>query len=225
MVLTSIHLLIYILYYSFGIFHQVQNGCNYEDNNEKWGWQGCDNRHEKLFNDEVKTNFLDFITNYFFNLSYSDIDDVEQTYNTLPEYLGQHLGTLMNMTINDQIEDTIVFYLIDGKYLVPGSEILRAYQAVENQLNVNITIKSSYQGFTDVDYATTKYADDKKKDELVRTSQDALSYIYWRGSRESGWRPTSENRTEYNEVLSHIQFITQFNPLQMLEDYLILYKK
>jgi hypothetical protein len=45
-------------------------------------------KFDSTLNDEVKTNFLDFITNYFFNLSYANIDDVEQTYNTLPEYLG-----------------------------------------------------------------------------------------------------------------------------------------
>ena len=50
--LLLLSLISYLCYYTFGIFHQVQNGCNYEDNNEKWGWQGCDNRHEKLFNDE-----------------------------------------------------------------------------------------------------------------------------------------------------------------------------
>jgi hypothetical protein len=45
-------LLSYLFYYSFGIFHQVQNGCAYEDNNEKWTWEGCDNRHEPIINDE-----------------------------------------------------------------------------------------------------------------------------------------------------------------------------
>ena len=45
-------LLFYLFYYTFGIFHQVQNGCNYENNHGKYGWKDCDNRHEKIINDE-----------------------------------------------------------------------------------------------------------------------------------------------------------------------------
>ena len=45
-------LLSYLFYYSFGVFHKIQNGCAYEDNNEKYGWEGCDNRHQQIINDE-----------------------------------------------------------------------------------------------------------------------------------------------------------------------------
>jgi len=74
----------------------------------------------------TQTNFLDFLANYFFNRSYANTEIASEAFATLPQYLGEHLGALMNMTINDMIQDTIVFYLIDGKYLVPGSEILKA---------------------------------------------------------------------------------------------------
>ena len=50
--LLLLSLIIFCFYYTFGIFHQVQNGCNFENNNGKYGWDGCDNRHEKIINDE-----------------------------------------------------------------------------------------------------------------------------------------------------------------------------
>ena len=46
--LLTASLIFYLFYYTFGIFHQIQNGCAYEDNNGKMGWQDCDNRHEKI---------------------------------------------------------------------------------------------------------------------------------------------------------------------------------
>jgi len=57
--LLMLCLISYLFFYTFGLFHRVQNGCNYENNNGKWGWDGCDNRHEKIFNDE--DNILDCI--------------------------------------------------------------------------------------------------------------------------------------------------------------------
>ena len=57
--LLMLCLISYLFFYTFGLFHRVQNGCNYENNNGKWGWEGCDNRHEKIFNDE--DNILDCI--------------------------------------------------------------------------------------------------------------------------------------------------------------------
>ena len=50
--LLLLSLISFCFYYTFGVFHQIQNGCNYEDNNGKYGWDGCDNRHEKIINDE-----------------------------------------------------------------------------------------------------------------------------------------------------------------------------
>ena len=68
--LLFISLMCYILYYSFGIFHQVQNGCNFEDNNEKWGWQGCDNRHSKIINDDIIINSLAYLIGFFTECDY-----------------------------------------------------------------------------------------------------------------------------------------------------------
>ena len=47
--LLMVSLISYILFYSFGIFHQAQNGCDYVGNNQKAVWEGCDNRHKKIY--------------------------------------------------------------------------------------------------------------------------------------------------------------------------------
>ena len=70
--LLMVSLISYILFYSFGIFHQAQNGCDYVGNNQKAVWEGCDNRHKKIYNRD--DNIFDCIA-YLIGF-YSECDHV-----------------------------------------------------------------------------------------------------------------------------------------------------
>ena len=50
--LLMLCLISYIFFYTFGIYHRIQNGCSYLIENGKSQWEGCDNRHGKIYNDE-----------------------------------------------------------------------------------------------------------------------------------------------------------------------------
>ena len=50
--LLMLCLISYLFFYTFGIYHRIQNGCSYLIENGKSQWEGCDNRHEKIINDE-----------------------------------------------------------------------------------------------------------------------------------------------------------------------------
>jgi hypothetical protein len=75
-----------------------------------------------------EADFLGFISNYFFNSTYAEQhrDDMA----SLRETLGHWLGEVMNMAVEDSVEDTVTFYMIAGRYLVPCSVILEAADKV-----------------------------------------------------------------------------------------------
>jgi hypothetical protein len=83
-----------------------------------------------------------FIANYYFNRSYG-IQNAslknELTDQILPSYFAQ----IANLDLGEVIrKDTVSFYLISGKYLVPASHIAKA--VYQNTLYAPISITSSY---------------------------------------------------------------------------------
>jgi hypothetical protein len=74
--------------------------------------------------------------------------------------LGEYLGELMNMAMNDSIlTDTVTFYFIGGKYLVPCSSILEASEKLNLKNSIEIT--SSYKGHSDIEYAMPFFVNGK----------------------------------------------------------------
>ena len=171
-------------------------------------------------NDYDTMNFYDFLTNYYFNLSYQGSSEGQQGMQSLSEYLGKHLGAVMNMAILDGAQDVVTFYLIDNRYLVPCSDILLAAE----MLNLKPQVHSAYAGLTDLAYAAAARADGKdgdKSGELVYTHHSAIGYEYW-NYLDTSWHPTEKNERKYMQILNNISLRTEFNLITLIKHYDIL---
>ena len=147
-----------------------------------------------------KLEFQTFLANYYFN---TDIQS--QNLNSLKElehFLGEHLlAETMNLAMDTNISDTISFYFIGGKYLVPGSEIVK--------------------------WATNKYQDYKSKSTLTRDNtvyitgpKKTYSDLYFKENPEerekyweydqtkSSWDFTNYNLEKFNSINSDISIRT-----------------
>ena len=158
-----------------------------------------------------KYQFLDYISNYFFNKTFAE--KTKDVYSDMVKMLGGYLGEIMNMTMGDVMKDTISFYFISGKYLVPASRILEAANRLG--LTDNIIITSSYKGLTDEEYMVQSHTN--------RRGRFSPLYVdYWRHYR-GGWRQTPKNTTEYTNLISHsISIRTKFNLFDEIENYAII---
>ena len=158
------------------------------------------------------SNFLDFIANYYFNTDFAN--ETQSVYYEALGMLGSYLGEIMNFAMG-QVVDTICFYFIGGKYLVPASRILEAAQELDLENSIEIT--SSYRGLNDVAYELPIHVDGKGK-------RSPLYVEYWvhpYGS-QSTWRPTGKNAQIYNKLLSRdISIRTKFNLFSEIEKYAI----
>jgi hypothetical protein len=64
------------------------------------------------------------MANFYFNKTYYS-DEFSKMWQ-LRTNLENWLGEIMNMAVSDAVEDTVTFYVIGGKYMVPCSAILEA---------------------------------------------------------------------------------------------------
>ena len=149
-------------------------------------------------------DFLDFLANYYFNTSYQETQ--QATIDQLQKNLSYWLAELMNMALVDsEVGDTVSFYLISGRYLVPCSSIIRA----ASQLNLadSISITSSYKGKSDEDYASS-------------TGDGKTAYEKYWSHKEEEWMPTGENYGTYHRLINkEISMRTHFNLIQEIERY------
>ena len=155
-------------------------------------------------------SFLDFLANYYFNISYQG--QVQDQFELLHLQLGEYLGEIMNMAMSDQLSDVVTFYMIGGKYLVPCSAILES--AEQLNLKESIKITSSYTGKTDFGYRGeyTESKNGKKQPSFVK-------FWHW---RRSGWYSTEKNQSEYDYLISKgISIRTNFNLLENIEKFSI----
>ena len=154
-------------------------------------------------------SFLDFIANYYFNISYQA--QAAGQFDNLLKWLENYLGELMNMAMSDAVDDTVTFYMIGGQYLVPGSAILDNADSLD--LANSITITSAYAGLTDVGYrGQYTFVKDKARPEFVK---------YW-NKKHSSWKPTEENTKIYNNLVSKgISIRTNFNLLENIASFSI----
>ena len=141
-----------------------------------------------------------FIANYYFNRSYS-IQNAslknELTDQILPSYFAQ----IANLDLGEVIrKDTVSFYLISGKYLVPASHIAKA--VYQNTLYAPISITSSYnESKTDQEY-----------NQWHGKKEIEPAYLqFWEKDRGE-WEPTQHNINTYNNLLSkQISFRSNFS--------------
>ena len=151
--------------------------------------------------DNERQDFLGFLANYFFNLTYQQSSST--TFETLESYLGERLGEVMNMTMNDLVLDTVCFYFVDGQFLIPGSAILEASNKLVNDnglsLKQSVNIFSNYTGKTDEEF-----------------EKDSEWTNYWINNNGT-WEPTSKNESEYSKLISSsISLKTNFNLSELL---------
>lgn len=155
---------------------------------------------------ENSSDFLTFLANYFFNLSYQKRR--KSDFEELKKYLGNKIGELYSLAVADSVSDTVTFYYISGRYLVPGSAILRAAQEIQHQqTSDNIRITSSVKGMDDDEYKKGAY----KK--------------YWERNTSSitGWIPKEKNASEFQKIIdSNISIRSSFPYQQLMMQYAIL---
>lgn len=158
------------------------------------------------------TYFLDFLANYYFNTSYQDA--MEGRMNQLRYRLSYWLIEVMNMAMADvAVGDTVSFYMIGGKYLVPCSRLIEAGK--ELKLANSIEITSSYKGHDDTGYARHGTKPTKN------SSRTSLYELYWTKD-EDAWAPTGENYSTYHRLIDKdISIRTHFNLFDEIEKYAI----
>lgn len=166
----------------------------------------------KYLDDHTATHFLDFLANYYFNLSYQGA--MQARMNWLRYRLSYWLTELMNMAIVDSaVGDTVSFYMVGGHYLIPCSALLEASK--ELGLANNISIESTYKGFDDTGYA--RHSTKPKADGSGSTS---LYSLYWRKDENNEWQPTGQNIGEYHNLIGkRISIRTHFNLMDEIERY------
>ena len=153
---------------------------------------------------QYQTGFLDFLANYYFNLNYQETAQGEMT--MLQEGLSSWLVELMNMAMVDSaVGDTVSFYLIGGKYLVPCSILLEASEELNLKNNISITGPGAK---TDEEY---RGVSSKNKKPLYQT--------YWKNA-DGEWSPTGENIGKYHNLITRgISIRNHFNLFERIEDY------
>lgn len=124
-------------------------------------------------------NIADEIVQMVFNSSDGD-------YNSIADDLEPALAQLMNMTTSEQLTDSICFYLVDGQFLVPGSQILETLRATHYQ----IKIRTSFDTQNDEYFEQEDYVRDDGS-----TGPNFLSYF--NGQHVKGF--TKENVTDENK--------------------------
>ena len=155
-------------------------------------------------------NFLNYIANYYFNTTYAE--ESQETFNSLIKVLGTYLGELMNFAMGEAM-DTICFYFIGGRYLVPASRILEASR--ELHLEDNIEITSSYRGLPDLGYELPGHVGRNGRSEPIFVE-------YWKHpfGNTSSWMPTGKNLELYHTLITRLISIrTHFNLMSEIEKY------
>lgn len=169
------------------------------------------NKFAQYLDEPFATHFLDFLANYYFNTSYQE--SMEARMNQLRYRLSYWLIEIMNMAMADSaIGDTVSFYMIEGKYLVPCSRLIEAGKQLK--LANSIEIASSYQGYNDEQYASHTTDPSKKG------GGQSFYEQYWQ--KDEDWYPTDKNKSEYHNLIGKaISIRTHFNLLKEIENYAI----
>lgn len=191
------------------------------------------NIHPDQFVDLVGTNpqtglgrvnpddFLLFIANYFFNSDYA-LENAA-AYQNLEAFLANEMAALMSFSAERPNLDTVTFYFIGGSYLVPASDILRAYSQRDLMPKIfgNISIDSKYEGHSESDFHARENSHDEENPPLYTK--------YWKRNleTETGWEPTEINnkQEEFSNVIHSISFRTYFDYKQIITEAMNIYRK
>ena len=190
-------------------------------------------------------NFLTFLANYYFNITFQK----EQSDNMLQlmEFVRQEAAALMSFDVSRELKmtDSITFYFIGGRFLLPASIILKCIQETEQQEkrvlgNIVIRGKGTNRGSTDNN--GTKPVDGGLTDDefhahaggnMIYDEKNILSFAspfkyYWNydESTKRYTKPSSKNKTEFNNLVNkHLSFNTNFNYKKILGEKLENWEK
>lgn len=171
----------------------------------------------QYFNEnENSADFLTFLANYYFNTSYQS--EHRQDFQNLKEYLGNYLAELMSLAVSEVSNgsNSVTFYIINGKYLVPASHIIAAGSETAEQLKNSIEITSSWQGRSNDDFEKLTYT--RSNDER------GPEWLYYWFKINDTWYATEKNIKDFNNLITKfISIRTTFNPENLIiEDYSLI---
>lgn len=148
----------------------------------------------EYFSNDLMANLCDFLANYFFHKTTQKM--YGETFDILKSQLEiQFAAETLRLQYN-RMENTDSFYLISGKYLVPGSEILTWY-IDQNKKEFDDTSVSIYSNSV----------------EPLPNSYDwKINNKYWKLDKNNYWAPTSEGYDLYQDMAygNKITIKTQF---------------
>lgn len=152
-------------------------------------------------------DFLQFIANIYFNTTIHTgrEEDLEQ----LREEINLRFQELQNHDVVSGLTDKVSFYLIEGKYLVPCSELLRLVAGEDGLFpKENISITSSYKGKSDQEYG-----------HLTKNEEN----VWWTRDENGTWAPTKENEKTFKSLVNKkISIRTKMDLAGKLSQYNLL---
>ena len=145
-----------------------------------------------------KTSFFDFLTNYYFNLTYQDNNKGNMA--QLEGRLSDYFAEIASLDTEEGLEDKCTFYFIEGQYFVPASFILmQNYQNLLTQAKIEVT--SKYKGKTDKEYSS-----------FNKETKHHNFEEWWEPKGNGIFDPTKKNRKTYqNLIQSEISIRTHFS--------------
>ena len=121
-----------------------------------------------------------FLANYYFNKNFA-LDHATE-FKQFTDSLHDYMYLVYAIAVNDYIEeDTVNFYLIGGKYLVPSSEILASVQK-RGKDNIPITIPSNDKAKTDKEYENNY---EKYWLSYTATTGTGKTKLYWQPQKDN----------------------------------------
>ena len=144
-----------------------------------------------VFDDNLQ--FLTFIANYFFNATFQN--ENKEVLLGLESYLGMFFAELANMAIVDSVNDTVSFYLIEGKYFIPCSYLLRMVREQQQNSRQKVTITGPTSLKTDDQFLDTNEVRNKSR-------RENLASNYW-VPYNGDWKYTVKNKSTYGKLISN----------------------
>lgn len=140
-----------------------------------------------------KTGFLDFLANYYFNLTFQE--SVKNAFAGIQEGLQEFFAEVSNLAVSDAVGDLVSFYFIEGKNFVPGSYILEGW--------ANQQIKATPIEITGPT-SLGKYDEEFKEKYASENGHEvALLSKYWRGNHATSWYPRNpQNSSAYSNLVN-----------------------
>lgn len=185
------------------------------------------NQHPTDFSKYLNAASADDLCYYLANCAFTQ--KARTANKTITEELEKFIrtnlaGEALRLSTKTGIPDVVNFYIIGGKYLVPGSAILQHYYSENGDNDGKVEIgfpEPIFEG--DERFFGTKYVKKRKKkgDEKEQRLLDKLGnpkiIKYWDYNLESGyWEPGNDNQNEYNRLIQKsISIRTKFNGIKL----------